>query len=119
MFGQNDAAEQIKNLGRLEAGWDSYEAAPISDAAMRSALHCLHEARGFFGGGYAEPIVGPTPDGGVALIWRKPGREEVNAIFSTQGAKYIIIGIDRRVTAQGPISDPGAFSRDVLKPRLK
>jgi hypothetical protein len=110
--------DQIRNLRNLEAGWDSYDAAPVSDEAMKLALHCVYEARSF-GLGYPEPIVGPTADGGVELIWQRPGREEeVHAIFSPSGARYIVIGSDRGVAVQGPI-DPPSFAREVLKPRLK
>jgi hypothetical protein len=113
----SDVSDQIRNLRRLEAGWDSYEAAPVSGEAMEWAVSCVYQAHAS-GLLFPEPIVGPTADGGVELVWHKPGREdEVHAIFSPSGGRYVVIGPDRRVAAQGPIDH--FFVRQVLKPRLK
>jgi hypothetical protein len=65
------------------------------------------------GSGY-EPVVGPTPSGGVALGWRKPGGE-LHALFSTSGDTYVIIGPDRQVMRQGTITHYSTFLLEVLK----
>jgi hypothetical protein len=112
-----DQLRSLEELRTLKAGWDSYDADPVSAEAIDHARYCLVVAEQFLGAGY-NPVVGPTPDGGVALIWRKPGRGEVNAIFSRAGNIYVVIDQDRRVARKGPLDDPHTFIRDVLKPRL-
>jgi hypothetical protein len=64
--------EQIDRLPN-EANWDSYGAEPVS-AEMRERAKAL--LRALAGAGIWKPeIIGPTPDGGIDLRWKRPPEE--------------------------------------------
>jgi hypothetical protein len=118
VFGAGRRPAALDELRDLKPGWDSYDAEPIRAEIVEQAKFCLHEVERFLGSEYAAPIIEPTADGGVALIWRKPGRGEVTAVFAPSAAKYVVIGDDRQFVGKGPIGDCGSFAREVLKRRL-
>jgi hypothetical protein len=72
------AVSRIDAFADLPAGWDSYGARPITREAAdisRAILYRLHEAaleRGTIA--LAPYHVAPSPDGGVAIEWRRDGR---------------------------------------------
>lgn len=55
--------QAIDNLMKLERGWDSYNGAPITVAARRTARHLITVA----------PYVVPCSDGGIQLEWHEEG----------------------------------------------
>ena len=72
------AVSRIDAFANLPAGWDSYDARPITREAVdasRSILYRLHDAaldRGTIA--LAPYHAAPSPDGGVAIEWRRDGR---------------------------------------------
>jgi hypothetical protein len=113
MTNQNTHAE-LDRLLTLEPGWDSYDGDPVSPEAVERARQCLHEMVRYLGREY-EPVIGPTPSGGVTLSWRRPGRGELAAIFSTSGGTYVMIGPNRQVIQKGPITTYSTFVLEILK----
>jgi hypothetical protein len=110
---QVPAFEAIDRLGNLGEGWDSYEAPAISPAARELAKACLKEIQRRLGPSYGNPRVGPTPEAGVALIWRAKG-QEVDVLCSPPQARYVVLTHDL-VTERGEVDDFGTFALEVLK----
>ena len=106
----------IDRLADLAEGWDSYEAPRIDEVARKVAKDCLHQVQRLLGAHYANPEVGPTPDGGVALIWRKDRGSEIDLLCSPNGARYLVLSPHRQVVGQsGSFMDCGYFALQVLK----
>ena len=62
------------------------------------------------------PVVGPTPDGGVALIWRKDQGSEIDLLCSPSGARYLALAPNRQVVGHsGPFLDCSDVALQVLK----
>ena len=111
----DDPFDAIDRLGTLRDGWDSYGAAPIEQASREQAKRCLSEVQRLLGVTYARPVVGPTPEAGVALVWRSSRGGELDALFSSRGARFVVLGPKRLVVHQGPITDYQEFAREVVK----
>jgi len=105
----------IDRLGDLPEGWDSYEAPKITLASRRWAKSLVLSIQQHLGPHYANPTVGPTPEGGVALIWRKDRGSEIDVLCSPTGARYLLLSPHRQVVAQDAITSPGLFAIQVLK----
>jgi len=105
------AIDKLKGL--QQPGWDSHDADPIQVAALEQAKGFIRLVERKVGPEYASPVVGPTADGGVALIWRKPGHTKVEAFFSPEGSRYVVIR-DRKLIARGPVKDSD-FVRQFVK----
>jgi hypothetical protein len=43
------------------------------------------------GTNYARPIVSPTAEGGVLLMWRDRGQPKVEAFISSSAARYLVL----------------------------
>jgi hypothetical protein len=98
---QLPAYEAIDRLGSLTEDWDSYEAPAISPAAREWAKVCLTQIQRHLGPSYGNPLVGPTPEAVVALIWRAKG-QEVDVPCSPPKARYVVL-TDNLVTEQGEV----------------
>ena len=97
----------IDKLKELPPDWDSYGAGEIAMSAREEAKRFITLVERTFGTAYANPLVGPTADGGVVLIWRqRPGLPEVEAFFSPEGNHRYVVLHEQSVVAQGPIKDP-------------
>jgi hypothetical protein len=106
--------DELDRLLLLEPGWDSYAADPVSHESVAQARQCLYETWRYLGRD-SEPVIGPTPSGGVVLSWRRPGRGELDALFAASGGTYVIIGPDGQVTQKGTITNCSIFVVEVLK----
>jgi hypothetical protein len=102
----------IDALAELEKGWNSYGASPITPAAIARAKKFAGEVA--ISGRLWSPFVGPTPDGGVALIWEK-GELCIDVDFSPETesehmAHFCITSRDTvHVFAEGDLADAKAF----------
>ena len=113
---ENPVIAAIDRLAGLREDWDSYEAPRIDEASRKVAKDCLNQIQRLLGAHYANPVVGPAPDGGVALIWRKEGGSEIDLLCSPSGARYLFLSPHRQVVGQGgPFMDCGHFALQVLK----
>jgi hypothetical protein len=105
MGGASETAVEIGRLKSLDQDWDSYGAERIDDSAVADAMRFLLHVDVLWGAAkFVRPLVGPTPDGGVALIWGERGHGEVETRFSPRGNRYVVVR-DRKVVAQGPVDD--------------
>ena len=96
----------IDKLKELEPDWDSYGAGEIALSAREEAKRFIALVEQTLGAAYANPLVGPTADGGVALIWRqRAGQPKVEAFFSPEGNRYVVIH-GPKIVDQGPIKGP-------------
>ena len=105
----------IDQLADLPEGWDSYEAPRIAEVSRELAKDCLTRVQRLLSQHYWNPMVGPTPEAGVALIWRKVTGAEVNVLFSPAGARYIVLSPTHQVVQRGPVDDCERFALEVLK----
>lgn len=64
------AIERMAELVALPRGWDSRNASPVSDAALRRTLEFLLE---YVADGIDCPVVVPTVRGGLQLEWHNNG----------------------------------------------
>jgi hypothetical protein len=87
----------IDVLKELQPGWDSYDGASVELSVREDAKSFLAKVARALGDAYWAPKVGPTADGGVAFLWRKPGvpRKIEVRISPTAGNSFIIF---QRVT---------------------
>jgi len=98
--------EAIDHLKEFQPGWDSYEGDRVDLTAREHAKAFVAHAANVLGPAFWTPKVGPTPDGGVALIWRKPGLAiKAEALFSPVGDHFIVYQ-RRKVLAKGAITGP-------------
>ncbi len=85
---------QLRHLGALRPGWNGHDAAAVqSQSVLRAAeflnlLHTMYQAM------VAPPIVGPLPDGGVVLVWRRE-KKEVEISFVDRGESIETAVTDR------------------------
>jgi hypothetical protein len=98
-----EAVTAIDKLKELQPNWDSY-------GAGAPDLHAREQAKGFvyavaekLGPEYAHPRVGPTADGGVALIWRRPGHPKVEVFFAPDGPRFAVMHA-RKLLDKGPVT---------------
>ena len=105
----------IDRLKELQPGWDSYGADQIATSSIEEAKRIVREVQRALGPNYARPIVGPTPDSGVALIWRKKGEGEVDVLVSPTSCQSVVLSRTRDFVEKGPITDYEAFAREVIK----
>ena len=92
--------DAIERLADLPAGWDSYGAPPIERAVLDRAKTCLAEIRWRLAPWYVEPTVGPDVDGGVELIWKRPG-SAIHVLVGT-GDRFKVLVL-RGETLVGPV----------------
>jgi hypothetical protein len=113
---QPDALAAIDRLSDLPEGWDSYGAPQITEAALEFAKGCVTRIQNTLGAHYATPLVGPTPEGGVMLAWRKERGAEVDVLCSPSGgARFVVLSPHRQVAGGGELEDFGYFAIQVLK----
>jgi hypothetical protein len=70
--------ERLEQFAKLEANWDSYDAAPIAGDAIDRAARLLRLVSGFgwLVGDAALPFaVALSPDGGIQVEWCRPKAE--------------------------------------------
>lgn len=117
MESKSAAIAAIDRLADLPEDWDSYEAPKISEVSRELAKSCLNQIQRLLGSKYANPVVGPTPDGGVVLIWRKEQGSEVELLCSAIGARYILLSPNRQVVGQSErhFTDCSPFAFQILK----
>jgi hypothetical protein len=112
----SDGFKAIDRLRELRAGWDSYAADRPSELALKHAKDCLLSVSHALGSAYVNPAVDPIPDPGVALVWRKKGHGEVDALFSASTSRYIVIDSRREIVTKGELKNYEIFALQVLKP---
>lgn len=66
------AAEQIDRLLRLEPGWDSYGALPVSSRAAAAALEVIQD---LVSEAILPPSIVPMANGGIQLEWHASGMD--------------------------------------------
>jgi hypothetical protein len=115
----------IKQIGDLRgtAGsvdWDSYEALPLDDAQCKQAVDLVRFIDSeYYYAHFPTPLVSPLADPGVALIWRRKGYGEVDALFTPRGVKFVVLSPDRKLITKGSITNYKAFVTEVLAHYLK
>ncbi len=112
---ESQALAAIDRLADLPEGWDSYGAPKIAEISRASAKDCLGCVQRLLSGHYWNPLVGPTPEAGVALIWRKPTGSEINVLVSPAGARYVVLSPTHQVVQRGRADDFERFALEVLK----
>src|SRR5712692_8091660 len=96
----SDTMAAIDNLKDLQPGWDSYGAGPIGLWVREQAKNFLRSVADSIGAGWAHPAVGPTAEGGLALIWRGAGQRKVEIFFSPEGNRFVVLQ-DRKLMDKG------------------
>lgn len=112
----SDGFKAIDRLRELRAGWDSYAADRPGELALKHAKDCLLRVSQALGSAYVNPAVDPIPDPGVALVWRKKGHGEVDALFCASTSRYIVIDSKREIVTKGELKNYETFALQVLKP---
>ena len=107
--------EAIDSLGQLRPDWDSYGANPVAESARKLARDFIIGLEQRLGNRLPTPAVGPTPDGGVAVVWRRRLRPNIAVFFSSEGGKYVITR-DHKLVDQGRVEGPESFAREIVKP---
>jgi hypothetical protein len=77
--------DQLKQLALLAPRWDGHVAARVERGSVARAIGFLNELHNLYQGLVAPPMVGPLPDGGVALVWRTE-KKEVEVDFVDNGS---------------------------------
>lgn len=68
--------KRIQELERLEAGWDSYSASPISNKAIESSISILTQISHKLGSRFVEDaFIAPCSDGSIQLEWELNSKE--------------------------------------------
>jgi hypothetical protein len=94
----------INHLKEVQPDWNSYEAERVELTSREHAKTFVAKAAHELGPAFWSPKVGATADGGVALIWRKPGLPtKAEVLFSPSGDRFIVFQ-RRHVLAKGPIT---------------
>lgn len=73
-----EAAQRLDAFAMLSAGWDTYDAKPITPTAIQEARRLLAAVGRRLADqtGRAKPFfVAPLPYGGVQIEWRRPNKE--------------------------------------------
>jgi len=109
------ATTAIDKLKELQPDWDSYGAGAPNLMALEQAKNFVYDIARSLGPEYVSPIVGPTSDGGVALIWRKRGQPKIEAFFSPEQGNRFVVLRDRKLLDKGTISNP-KFLRQYIVP---
>jgi hypothetical protein len=114
MNGVSETSTAIDKLKDLPPDWDSYGGGEIMVAAREHAKRFVEDVVHSLGAQFAHPMVGPTVDGGVVLIWRqKAGLPKAEAFFSPVGVGRYVVLVGRTVLEQGPIKDAGFLKRHI------
>jgi hypothetical protein len=100
-----EAVTAIDKLKDLQPSWDSYGASAPDLHAREQAKSFVYVVAEKLGPEYAHPRVGPMADGGVALIWRKPGHPKVEVFFAHDGPRFAVM-YERKLLAKGPLTSP-------------
>jgi len=107
--------DSIDRLASVRSDWDSYGALPVAKSARTRAKRLAIALEELLGSRLPHPVVGPTVDGGIALVWRQARLPRVHISVSSRGMKYLVLRNDTLVE-QGKLSDVETFVRDVIKP---
>ncbi len=109
-----DPIAAIDRLKELPSGWDTYDGAAIDLTAREHAKSFVYDAAKVMGAAFWNPKVGPTADGGVALLWKKPGvPTKAEALFSSRGDRFVVFQ-SRKILEKGPIKGPDFLLRYFL-----
>lgn len=72
---------QLEQLVALASGWDGHDGARVDPESVTRAMDFLNQLHNLYPGLVSPPLVGPLPDGGVALVWRTEKKEvEINFV---------------------------------------
>lgn len=113
------ALAAIDRLSELEPGWDSYDASPVEESARTSAKEFLRSVERSYGPSVTDGLnVGPTPDGGVALVWRYRSTDVEALLGTANGPGRYVVTKGKKLVAEGWIPEPGWFAKEVLKRHL-
>ena len=110
----SEAMNAIDSLQDLTPGWDSCDAEAPAQRTQVQAKSFLSYVERMLGPAYASPIVSPTPDGGVALLWRRPNQPKVQVLFSPSGARYLVYA-GRDVLQRGVVNHYDVLAFEVIK----
>lgn len=104
----------IDELANLKPGWDSYDAAPIEEAARGRAIAFITTLLTHLDCDVPAPTVGPSPDGGVVLRWLTSDFD-IMVTFFAQGGEYSVVRRDSdELIDTGNIGRPESLVRDVI-----
>jgi hypothetical protein len=107
--GANETAAKIDELKELAPDWDSYGADAPRLSAREDAKRLVYDLARTLGRQFVPPVVGPTPDGGVVLIWRRAGRPKLEVFISPYEPPHYAVLQDRRLVDKGPLKEPAAI----------
>jgi hypothetical protein len=110
----SEALDAIDSFKLLTQNWDSC-GSEIPPAEVRAqAKTFLFVIERVLGVMYANPIVSPTPESGVALLWREPGQPKLQVNFSSAGTRYLVYA-GREILDRGVVASYDVFAREILK----
>lgn len=107
----SEVAEHVRELARLHRGWDGHDGLPATPQAISRALTFLMQLEAASSGLVPPPLVGPLPDGGVALVWRLQ-QQEVEVLFREDGT--VEYTVSDRDGVQPPVYRDGVSFPDLL-----
>ncbi len=110
----DDPTAAIDKLKELQPGWDSYGAETIGPSERENAKGFVTRVLRTLGPDYLHMKVGPTADGGVALIWRGRDALKVEAFFSPAGNRYLVFS-RKGLVDRGPLTGT-EFLKQYLAP---
>ena len=106
----SDTVAKINQLKELGPEWDSYSAGGIGLSALENAKSLVYELARALGSQFVPPVVGPTPDGGVVLIWRRgAGRPKLEVFLPVYEAPHYAVLQDRRLIESGLLNGPAGI----------
>ncbi len=75
--------KRIQEIERLEAGWDSYSASPISNKAIKASISLLTQISHKLGSRFVEDVfIAPCADGSIQLEWELNSKELILKMVS-------------------------------------
>lgn len=81
------ARSQLEELGRLQPGWDSYGARPISAMARKATYELLQQLAS---PRTPQPALVPTSDGSIQIEWHTKGIDlEIRVLSTTRVSVYL------------------------------
>jgi len=119
MNSMSPAMHAIQDLAKLPGNWNSYGAQAPAASTVARAMSCLETVREMLGPAYGEPEVQPTPDPGVALIWRgHVHTSDIEILITPTSTEWVLLK-NHRIVDRGLAPDAKEFSRDILAKFVK
>jgi len=107
--------KRIQELERLETGWDSYSASPISNKAIEASISILTQISYRLGSKLIEDVfIAPCADGSIQLEWEFNSKELILKI-EPRGKRILYL----RVNSSGDESEGTITSQEEIENLLK